>query len=41
LSYNNPDVKFFLPDGCGGTIPYINGAAEGYESPVPIMLPAK
>jgi uncharacterized protein YukE len=39
LSYDNPDVKFFLPDGCGGTIPYINGAAEGYESPVPIMLP--
>ena len=39
LSYNNPDVTFSLPDGCGGRIPYINGAAKGFESPVPIMLP--
>jgi hypothetical protein len=41
LSYNNPSVKFFLPNGCGGTIPLIYGAAEGQQSPVPIMLAGK
>jgi uncharacterized protein YukE len=41
LSYNNPDVTFSLPDGCGGTIPYVNGAAQRFESSVPIMLPGK
>jgi hypothetical protein len=41
LSYNNPDVRFSLPDGCGGTIPYINGAAQTFESSVPVMVPGK
>ena len=41
LSYNNPGMTFSLPDGCGGTIPYINGAAQRSQSSVPIMLPGK
>ncbi|WP_375488841.1 hypothetical protein [uncultured Mycobacterium sp.] len=29
LSANNPDVTYYLPDGCGGTVNFIGGAAQG------------
>ena len=40
LSYNNPDTKFSLPDGCGGTIPFVGGVPKGWGPVTPIMLPA-
>jgi hypothetical protein len=42
LSANNPDVTFYLPDGCGGTKPFINGAAQGWGAPAtPVMIPGR
>ena len=41
LSANNPDVKFFLPDGCGGTIPFTGGVPGGWGiAPQPPIMTA-
>ena len=40
LSANNPDVTFYLPNGCGGTWPFINGATQAWGAPAPpVMIP--
>lgn len=40
LSANNPDVTFYLPNGCGGTWPFINGATQAWGALAPpVMIP--
>lgn len=41
LSANNPDATFYVPNGCGGSWPFINGAPGGWGAPAPPVMIAE